>query len=63
MDVQLILFCLVAFIVLVGVYKLGYYVGYRDGVEDGATLVTQVGLDVFERIVRAGFEDVEIERK
>lgn len=62
MDTTLLLYCLVAFIALVGVYKLGYYMGYRDGVEDGATLVTQVGLDIFERIVKAGFEDIEIER-
>lgn len=62
MNVYYILICLVTAIVLLGTYKLGYYIGYKDGIEDGATLVTEVGLDVFETLVKVGFDGVEIEK-
>ena len=42
----------VGFIVLLGVYFLGYYVGHKDGIEAGAQMVLDVASELWEKLLQ-----------
>ena len=47
MDTYSILISVVTGIVLLGVYKLGYYIGMRDGAEEGARVVLESVIELW----------------
>lgn len=51
MDNITMIFCGVAFLILVGVYKLGYYIGHNDGIEEGAQMVLNVASELWEKLM------------
>lgn len=52
MDSTTIIYCGAAFLILIGVYKLGYYVGHNDGIEDGAQMVLDVASELWEKLLQ-----------
>ena len=42
----------VGFIVLLGVYFLGYYGGHKDGIEAGAQMVLDVASELWEKLLQ-----------
>lgn len=51
MDSTTIIYCGAAFLILIGVYKLGYYVGHNDGIEDGAQIVLDAAAELWDQLI------------
>lgn len=47
----------VGFIVLLGVYFLGYYVGHKDGTADGAQMVLDAAAELWDQLISISKEE------
>lgn len=57
--INYIFICLVTGIVLLATYKLGYYVGNHDGVEDGVQIALNLSTDMWDKLLDVFWEDEE----
>lgn len=46
-----ITYVIVSFLVLLGVYSLGYYIGHKDGTTEGAQMVLDVAAELWEQLI------------
>lgn len=46
-----ITYVIIGFIVLLGVYLLGYYIGHKDGTTEGAQMVLDAAIELWEQLI------------
>lgn len=52
MDSITLIYCGAAFLILVGLFKLGYYLGHKDGLEEGAQMVLNVADELWRNLMQ-----------
>lgn len=51
MDKITLIYCSAAFLILIGIFKLGYYIGHKDGTTDGAQMVLDAAAELWEQLI------------
>ena len=52
MDSITLIYCGAAFLILIGLFKLGYYLGHKDGLEEGAQMVLNVADELWRNLMQ-----------
>lgn len=52
MDNITLIYCGAAFLILIGLFKLGYYLGHKDGLEEGAQMVLNVADELWRNLMQ-----------
>lgn len=46
-----ITYVIIGFIILLGVYLLGYYIGHKDGTTEGAQMVLDAAAELWDQLM------------